>query len=654
MEFRKSGKSFLTVRRHRAFLLVCLAVVISFVAAMLYMNYKVQTTVTPPASDIVMLHNGDVFRQEIVHKGGDLRQLHITFTDERERAEGELTVSLYAGEALVQEWVRPAKAIDNTEVYFITEKTNVTADTACHVEVRADFTNANGVGIRTTVQEGYGPATYNGGVLNGQAAVYALVYVGFSATMINIFHIGMYALFALILIATAYVLLYTKIRAEVLFTVLVFIFSMAFAVSMTPTSPPDEPHHYHSAYQLSNYLLFRGDTAEYGYSNDFDYHAFVGHANVSDAYLRVFSEFGEASPAGGAQVVIPSPRKLTYFVQYLPQATGMAISRALGRNMVTTFMLGRFCNLLFYTACVYVSLKRMSVFKVPMGIVAMLPMTLHQAASLSYDGFVNGMALLLVSAIVNLLLTKDKVSLRELVFIGVVSALLAPAKVIYCPVLLLLFLVRKERFGSMKRKLISIGCILLLCAVMIMLIQLPTMMEMTSRGDTKLNYENEFNYTPKYILQHPLESVGIFLKTFYENFYGWFQQAIGSLLSGMSIVVWPWVPTAYMFVLLFAVINNPKEKMALNVRDRFALVFVILMIIALVMASMFVGWTSNDSKVIQGVQGRYFIPLLPLIILAVANNNFTLKKNIDRELVFTSTALCVTTLASVLEYTMLR
>ena len=43
--------------------------------------------------------------------------------------------------------------------------------------------------------------------------------------------------------------------------------------------------------------------------------------------------------------------------------------------------------------------------------------------------------------------------------------------------------------------------------------------------------------------------------------------------------------------------------------------------------------TSTSSMHIQGVQGRYFIPILPLVMLAVRNNTLVLKKDIDRYLV---------------------
>jgi len=651
---KKIGDVF-RVRKHRVFIIVCALTVLLFATALSLMTYR--TAVTPaltPQNEIVM-HNGDELRQELIAVNGDLKKLRISFYKPDVQPQGNLLLSLYRGEQCLQEWTMPAETIrTDNEVFKVTQDVAMTGQADLYMVLRAELSGESEIRVRTSDREDFGTLSLNGQVQDQQTVVYDFSYSDAKAKQIDLFHIGMCALLGLVLIAVAYVLLYTKLKKEWLFAALTFVIGLAFMVSITPLSAPDEFHHYHSSYWLSNYMMFKGDTAELGNSHDFDYHDLKPHYNVPDAYLRVLAEFGEAAPEGGELIDIPDPRKLTYFVQYLPQATGITIGRLLGRNMITNFMLGRFFNLLFYTVCVFLAVKRVPKFQVPLGIVAMLPMALHQASSFSYDTFVNGLALLLIAALVNLLLTDDKVKIGDLVFIGVVAALLAPAKVIYCPLLLLLFLVKKERFGSMKRKLLSIACVLLVCVLMIALIQLPTMMEMGSRGETKLNQYGKYNYTASYALRHPIETAKIFIRSFYQEFFLWLHQAIGSKMSGLTMEMPAWISVAFMFVLMLAVINKPKHSVALRRRDRAVLWGLILMISALVMASMFVAWTSNNSDLVQGIQGRYFIPLLPLLVLAVANYGVKLEKSIDRELIFVSTGLSVTTVSMVLEQTISR
>ena len=44
-------------------------------------------------------------------------------------------------------------------------------------------------------------------------------------------------------------------------------------------------------------------------------------------------------------------------------------------------------------------------------------------------------------------------------------------------------------------------------------------------------------------------------------------------------------------------------------------------------------WTPYGSKVIEGTQGRYFLPVLPLVVLLLRNRNLTLKKGIQMNLI---------------------
>ena len=52
------------------------------------------------------------------------------------------------------------------------------------------------------------------------------------------------------------------------------------------------------------------------------------------------------------------------------------------------------------------------------------------------------------------------------------------------------------------------------------------------------------------------------------------------------------------------------------------------------MFSMLVAWTPVTSLVINGVQGRYFIPFLPVVLMTVKNGWIVCKTNWDREILY--------------------
>jgi uncharacterized membrane protein len=59
----------------------------------------------------------------------------------------------------------------------------------------------------------------------------------------------------------------------------------------------------------------------------------------------------------------------------------------------------------------------------------------------------------------------------------------------------------------------------------------------------------------------------------------------------------------------------------------------------LVIISMLSAWTPNNSPVVLGVQGRYFLPLLPLIIPIAYTDKLSGKEIIERYALFGAVSL---------------
>ena len=53
-----------------------------------------------------------------------------------------------------------------------------------------------------------------------------------------------------------------------------------------------------------------------------------------------------------------------------------------------------------------------------------------------------------------------------------------------------------------------------------------------------------------------------------------------------------------------------------------------------VMLSMLIAWTPLSSRVINGVQGRYFLPFLPVLLLALKNDWVVLTKERNRSILY--------------------
>ena len=60
------------------------------------------------------------------------------------------------------------------------------------------------------------------------------------------------------------------------------------------------------------------------------------------------------------------------------------------------------------------------------------------------------------------------------------------------------------------------------------------------------------------------------------------------------------------------------------------MVILVFLSACLVLASMLLGWTPRELTYITGVQGRYFIPLLPLVLLVVFDKRLVINMDLRK------------------------
>lgn len=434
---------------------------------------------------------------------------------------------------------------------------------------------------------------------------------------------------------------------ETVFSALTLTVGLLYMFAITPFSIPDGHYHYFSSYQMSSVILGQQvDGVYYGEAEDFDFTGFTGHQNTATGYRRMVNEFGKQ---GKDEELVPIPWASydEYFVQEIPSGLGIALARLLGCNFVTTILMGRLFNLMFFAACVYFAVKRSPRYKTALGLAALLPMSLQQAASCSYDCFINGISLFLVSTILKAIYEEGALTKRDYLCILLAGVLLAPAKVIYSAILLLCLLIPCERFGSKRKKVIGIGWILLCALVFIGVFKLGTLESLVAESD-KLNWAGGHNYTLGFALRHPLKTVGIYIRTLDQYGTTWIFWMVGAALSGLSLGIPQWMILALMVTIFFAV---GTQREPLPASHRVCYILTAALVIVLAMTSMFLGWTSNTWQVIEGVQGRYFLPVFSLLVVSLGNS-LTLRRDIDRELIVTTIILHGNVIMAVLEYTL--
>ena len=443
-------------------------------------------------------------------------------------------------------------------------------------------------------------------------------------------------------------------NVEKLYPICALSLGLLYLTALTPLSVPDEGHHYQSAYELSNVLLLQADKRGLGDSADFDYTDFTHHHNTSAGYSRI-ARIVNAPAEQGQDIPIPTPREHNYFPMHLPQAMGLALARVLGFNFIWTFWLGRLFNLLFYILLSYWAIRIVPRFKTLFFLVALSPMSLHQAASFSYDAFVNALSLLLLALLLRAILTEKPWDGRAFGTALVVNMLLTPAKVVYYPISALALLIPEARFRNRKTRLVYLIAFFLLPLLFMLLFRMRVLRTtVVAAAGTVVNRTGGHSYTLSFLLSHPVQTVKMFIVTALKNGVDWMEGAVGLSLSGLSLPLPEWIPLGYIVLLVLASIHKEQEGPCLGGRVRRTFCAVALAVSILVMLSLCVGWTSDTSDVIQGIQGRYFIPILPLALLALNSNTLVLKRNFDRELMLMGSLMNIAALRQIIAFTMMN
>ena len=396
-----------------------------------------------------------------------------------------------------------------------------------------------------------------------------------------------------------------------------------------PHTVPDENIHYSAAYSYANHLdptmgqyevrtedlEFIRDPVQFGQEFTADYWewckgglpVFATHEGTAeDSSFAHDVDFGADAP------------QLRLF-----SAIGVLLGRLFNLSGVLTFYLGRLLNLLSCVVLIACAVRLLPVGRNIMMTISLLPMTLHLLGSYSYDSTIIGLAFLLIALLLRAMLGEGRMSRRLEVACVVVAVLLAPCKIVYTVLALLAFAVPTVRFGSRREVWIWRGCMLALPLLAVLVMRMGKLLVMAgvSGGENKAarRSSTESLYTLGDVLAHPLAPAGMLVRTLekHGDFYlgsmvggslAWFQQNIEAHQAQVF---------GLLGVLCVSGLSAKDDLFALGRRTRAACALVFALGVLAVFFSMILIWTVAGANIIQGVQGRYFIPFLPLLLLGL-------------------------------------
>lgn len=255
-----------------------------------------------------------------------------------------------------------------------------------------------------------------------------------------------------------------------------------------------------------------------------------------------------------------------------------------------------------------------------------MPMFLHQAVSTSADCMINNIAMLFIAFITYLMFKEEDINNLELIGVGILSILLAVSKYVYAPLvgIVLVLLFSKKLTKNQKR--IAIPLIILTSAIITIIAFIQSSYYVSGNRAYLDSIGQDAVGQVKWIINNPKSFLKVMLRTLNNNGYVYIMQMIGANLGALNIVVNNMI---ILFYLLFLVITCfvEENKFSFNTKQKVYIMFLAIMSIFLVILSLYISWSGVGTQIVEGVQGRYFIPISFVVLLCICKKENFIKIN---------------------------
>ena len=374
---------------------------------------------------------------------------------------------------------------------------------------------------------------------------------------------------------------------------------------------PDEEAHFSRAYEISKgYLISDKNESGFG-GRELPVEIGTIMSSTTDTYEKTLDNL-KLKNSGNWEFKVFANTASYSFVCYIPQTLGILAGKVLHLPMLGIAYFGRLFNLAAWIAVMYVALKLIPCYKKLFLIAALLPITMQEAASLSADALTISMCFLLISYVIYLVKTKkSQITKKEYILLLAITTIVSLCKIVYIPFCLLLLLIPKEKFKDKNDKIKKVAFIIAF-AILINLIWLS----IGSQFLVEFNPGVDSAEQVKYILSHPFTYLQVIANTIIVK--GDF--IAGALSKNLEIfnVSMPYIFQLLILIMMVLAIKKDTENEYWNSMDKKLVSILVLgACVLLIFTSLYVQWTPLKNSVIDGIQGRYFIPLLLLVPMAV-------------------------------------
>jgi len=323
---------------------------------------------------------------------------------------------------------------------------------------------------------------------------------------------------------------------------------------------------------------------------------------------------------------------------YLPQAMFLKTARMLNMPFDWQYMMGKLGNLLFYTLVLAVAIRIAKTGKKFIAVIGLMPTPLFLASEYSYDAFILGFLILGFVLWLNELFSKEPMTWYSALMMMGCFVAGSWSKQIYIFMIFLLCFLPARKFKN-KTSMLLFKLMPVLIAAMILYsifgapgaakglnISVGLDYDFSTAGDVRVQGVSMMGQI-QYILQNPLTYTVLLLKSLVSTAWNYtFGRA-------------PWLDLAYCGILpasfslatalLVAgtVLIRTREESTLTVKPVYKglLAVMIFGIACVIWTSLYGTYSVVGSATIDGVQARYYLPLMLPFFCLFGNNRIKFK-----------------------------
>lgn len=415
---------------------------------------------------------------------------------------------------------------------------------------------------------------------------------------------------------------------------------------ITPYMVPDEETHIDMAYRYADIIMNTGNTDDAHCLKRVEdaQKMFLSDPDLSN-YRYVYQNIGKMAENTEIVDAEATANSGAYLFMHFPGAVGIVLARILHLGYVQLLYLGRFLGLLVFALAVFFGMKKLPFGKATLYVLAMLPVTLQQANSFSYDSILFSAALLYLCYIISMAYSEEDIKGMDIIICSILGVAIIYCKSgAYTPLVFAFLLIPMKKFASKAAYYSFMGSMsgaYLLGFLVKNVKVVNASVETTNKVMGIADAITIPNYSLSYILQNPVVLFDVVNNTIADKTDFYVQSMLGQHLGWIQVELANVLVIAFAIILMLSAFRARGEKQYVTTGNKWWILVITCASAALVLLGMLVSWTPITYVSVEGVQGRYFFPILLLGLMMLRNSKIIFDKNADRAVAYAGYATTV-------------